>query len=284
MVFGSARDSDVDKVKKWFGWDCYDFPRFRDVEINQTSPKVTVLTRTGGGNREHYEEENYALTTINGYISDSDCDYDNTYAEWFYKVPKHSRYNWLKYVAKSTYRSILVDSLEWNINLSHSSLIVKFDKNLVTIETKSNICDKTKDTLVSLKGYINTEHIESKYIYTYDLTHNDKYKYLINLDHQRLIQMVSFNMMTNIDIVYLLTNPTLKVEIDKNTPKFSINRSANVINQPMNEFLTIDNVNSAEETTIISVNDTDKADFMYSIEGKFWNAWRKGKFSSCDNV
>jgi hypothetical protein len=52
----------------------------------------------------------------------------------------------------------------------------------------------------------------------------------------------------------------------------------------MNEFLTIDNVNSAEETTIISVNDTDKADFMYSIEGNFWNAWRKGKFSPCDNV
>lgn len=44
-------------------------------------------TRTGGGNRDNYEEENYAMTEHCLYYDDRDDDYDRTFAEFLYKLP-----------------------------------------------------------------------------------------------------------------------------------------------------------------------------------------------------
>lgn len=62
------------------------YPRFRDCYLNESN-QIVVRTRTGGGNRSEYEDENAVLQSDPNYISDSDCDWDRTYAEFVFKVP-----------------------------------------------------------------------------------------------------------------------------------------------------------------------------------------------------
>ena len=65
-------------------------PRFRDayIDISVGDPKLVLLTRTGGNNRDDYVEENQQLREISGYIDDFDDDFDNTFSYWRYKVPE----------------------------------------------------------------------------------------------------------------------------------------------------------------------------------------------------
>lgn len=66
------------------------YPRFRDCFIEDG--KIVVMTRTGGGNREGYAEENYAITQLPGYIRDEDGSFpgrmDDTYAFWYFDPPE----------------------------------------------------------------------------------------------------------------------------------------------------------------------------------------------------
>lgn len=67
-------------------------PRFRDAYFDwadeaQTTPVVVILTRTGGGNREEYAEENGRMREIAGFISDRDDEFDSTFALFTYAVP-----------------------------------------------------------------------------------------------------------------------------------------------------------------------------------------------------
>lgn len=68
-----------------------EYPRFRDCFlVDDKHPKPTnilVLTRTGGGNRESYAEENEALCAMATYVEDYDDDFDSTYATWVFSVP-----------------------------------------------------------------------------------------------------------------------------------------------------------------------------------------------------
>ncbi|MBW1812147.1 MAG: hypothetical protein JRJ39_00365 [Deltaproteobacteria bacterium] len=76
------------------GLDHKNVPRFRDAYIGERDidgdplAKVIVIhTRTGGGNREAYQELNETLKNEH-YIFDRDDDFDSTYADWFYRVPE----------------------------------------------------------------------------------------------------------------------------------------------------------------------------------------------------
>lgn len=66
-----------------------DFPRFRDCFLGDTDRRtIQVFTRTGGGNRDGYAEENDAVTKFEGYLSDWDDDFDSTFAYWEFAVPE----------------------------------------------------------------------------------------------------------------------------------------------------------------------------------------------------
>ena len=75
-----------------FGKHPDSFPRFRDCNLymdEENNRKVIqILTRTGGGNREHYAEGNEKMKLLPGFINDEDAEWDCTYAIWEYKVPE----------------------------------------------------------------------------------------------------------------------------------------------------------------------------------------------------
>lgn len=69
-----------------------EYPRFRDAFIGDesrpdTEGKLIVYTRTGGGNREAYEEENQAIRDMPGFLFDYDDDFDSTFACWVFDIP-----------------------------------------------------------------------------------------------------------------------------------------------------------------------------------------------------
>src|SRR5262245_58021437 len=66
-------------------------PRFRDCFLYKDGKSIVVYTRTGGGNREDYVEENAAMTQWPGYIRDEDDSFDNTYALFHFKVPEDAK-------------------------------------------------------------------------------------------------------------------------------------------------------------------------------------------------
>ena len=91
-----------------------EFPRYRDAWIEYPNEhedekllKITpnriqfvVLTRTGGGNRDEYGDENEQISSHPLCISDDDSDFDTTYAEFRFKIPeKYKRESLLIYLA-----------------------------------------------------------------------------------------------------------------------------------------------------------------------------------------
>jgi hypothetical protein len=77
------------------------YPRFRDCFIGdqekpETEGKIIIYTRTGGGNRPDYEEENEAMRQMPGFIMDYDDSFDNTFAHWVFEIPEM----WAKDVKK----------------------------------------------------------------------------------------------------------------------------------------------------------------------------------------
>ena len=71
-----------------------EYPRFRDCFLNdgehpEYNDHIHVYTRTGGGNRADYVEENDAMRAMPGFVVDFDDSYDRTYASWVFEVPEH---------------------------------------------------------------------------------------------------------------------------------------------------------------------------------------------------
>lgn len=85
MLFGQNSKSDL--LLAVLGVKQVDVPRFRDVYVDDNGKTLTIHTRTGGGNRESYREENAALTKLPGYKGDYDDDFDSTYANFEYNTP-----------------------------------------------------------------------------------------------------------------------------------------------------------------------------------------------------
>lgn len=65
-----------------------DVPRYRDCYLETEKKQIIIYTRTGGGNRDSYEDENNALTKVLGYIEDYDNDFDRTFAHFCYAFPE----------------------------------------------------------------------------------------------------------------------------------------------------------------------------------------------------
>lgn len=60
--------------------------RFRDCWVDEEKDEICVLTRTGGGNREYYQNEE--LISSPYYKYDEDDDFDSTYALYHFIIPK----------------------------------------------------------------------------------------------------------------------------------------------------------------------------------------------------
>jgi len=74
-------------------------PRFRDCYFD--GEHIVIYTRTGGGNREFYDEPNEDnkdgpwnsdLRQLPGYVRDGDDDFDSTYASFYFSVPEQFGY------------------------------------------------------------------------------------------------------------------------------------------------------------------------------------------------
>lgn len=77
------------------------YPRFRNCfatleDDRDPEENILVLTRTGGGNREAYEEENQAIREMDYYIRDHDAEFDSTFAIWVFSVPDEWRNDFYK--------------------------------------------------------------------------------------------------------------------------------------------------------------------------------------------
>lgn len=69
-----------------------EYPRFRDCftgdeEHPEYNDHIHVYTRTGGGNRESYQAENQAMREMEGFVTDFDDSFDETFASWVFRVP-----------------------------------------------------------------------------------------------------------------------------------------------------------------------------------------------------
>jgi hypothetical protein len=80
-------------------------PRFRDVWINDDMTEITVHTRTGGGNREDYEEENGEMVSHPLYLRDCDDNFDSTYADFTFRVTEEEKAKLLAEIADATEQS-----------------------------------------------------------------------------------------------------------------------------------------------------------------------------------
>lgn len=86
--------------------DTSDVPRFRDCYYDSEKKMIVIYTRTGGGNRDFYENyeqrhKNYPeysdtsgpwnedLRSHPLFLDDMDDEYDSTYARFFFKVPEN---------------------------------------------------------------------------------------------------------------------------------------------------------------------------------------------------
>lgn len=68
-------------------------PRFRDCflgddEHPEYDGKIHIYTRVGGGNREDYQAEIGEMRGLDGYITDYDDSFDDTYATFIYEIPE----------------------------------------------------------------------------------------------------------------------------------------------------------------------------------------------------
>ncbi len=62
-----------------------DFGRYRDVYLKDGY--IVVHTRNGGGNREDYEFVFDNVAEHPWYSHNEDCDFDQTYADIYFKIP-----------------------------------------------------------------------------------------------------------------------------------------------------------------------------------------------------
>jgi len=93
MFFG--KDKHADELYKMLNLDNYSVGRYRDTfwGKDEDSSKVAIIlrTRNGGGNREGYQDCFDDLKTHPNYLKDEDCNWDCTYADIYFSVPKEHK-------------------------------------------------------------------------------------------------------------------------------------------------------------------------------------------------
>ena len=88
MLFGSNPHADA--LLGILGLDRGDVGRFRDCFLTEDG-RIAVYTRNGGGNREEYQHVFDSLSSHPQHISDSDDDFDCTYATIWFSVPDEAK-------------------------------------------------------------------------------------------------------------------------------------------------------------------------------------------------
>lgn len=76
--------------------------RFRDIWTDGELKTITILTRTGGGNREYHESDNAMLQAHPQYLSDEDDDFDCTYAKFHFTFPEEKRKEFIAEIERAT--------------------------------------------------------------------------------------------------------------------------------------------------------------------------------------
>ncbi len=84
MIFGVNPDSG--QLLEVLGKKRSDFGRFRDVYFDEGY--IVVHTRNGGGNREDFQSVFDEMKKHPMYERNEDCEDDNTYADFYFKVPE----------------------------------------------------------------------------------------------------------------------------------------------------------------------------------------------------
>jgi hypothetical protein len=84
----SGFNPNVAAIVHMTGIDATKVARFRDAWLSDDGKTCTILTRTGGGNREDYMDWIRSAQNHPLYISDKDDDFDSTYAEFNFKIPE----------------------------------------------------------------------------------------------------------------------------------------------------------------------------------------------------
>lgn len=101
LIFGENAAADV--LLKLLALSKDDFFRYRDCYLSEGN-KIAVYTRGGGGNRECWMDEcgddshvSECVVTKQStlrkhplYVNDSDDEFDNTYATFYFRLPEHS--------------------------------------------------------------------------------------------------------------------------------------------------------------------------------------------------
>jgi hypothetical protein len=62
-------------------------PRFRDCFLYHDGQSIVIYTRTGGGNRIEFKNENQNMRKWPGYLRDEDDSFDTTYALFHFAIP-----------------------------------------------------------------------------------------------------------------------------------------------------------------------------------------------------
>ena len=75
-------------------------PRYRDCYLSEDGKHVVVYTRTGGGNREGFMEENATLAKHALFSGDYDDDFDCTFAYWNFSIPEEFKQDCLELADK----------------------------------------------------------------------------------------------------------------------------------------------------------------------------------------
>ncbi len=82
-----------------------EIPRFRDAYLTyldetKSEPVMVILTRTGGGNRDAFENEILQLQQLPGYLDSTDDEFDSTFALFRYKLPEHLQPEILEFLSE----------------------------------------------------------------------------------------------------------------------------------------------------------------------------------------
>lgn len=85
MLFG--KNPNAEELLSVLGLEECQIERFRDCYVEDN--KIVILTRTGGLNRETWQNE--VLINHPCYLYDKDDDYDNTYAYYYFSLPEPSK-------------------------------------------------------------------------------------------------------------------------------------------------------------------------------------------------
>ena len=91
-VFG--KNPNYEKLLAILNLELDNIPRFRDILIKDNN--IIIYTRTGGGNREYYDDVNFenkhgpwnsTLRKSSYYVKDEDDAFDKTYANFYFSFP-----------------------------------------------------------------------------------------------------------------------------------------------------------------------------------------------------